>query len=46
MAMDFEGVEVNYIAGTPYVGADVKTYADPVEPGDGSRGVLPRRGTR
>jgi PQQ-dependent dehydrogenase (methanol/ethanol family) len=40
MAMDFEGLQVNYIAGTPYVGADVKTYADPVEPGDGSRGAF------
>ncbi len=40
MAMDFEGTEVNYIAGTPYVGANVKTYADPVDPGDGSRGAL------
>ena len=40
MSMDFEGVEVNYIAGTPYVGANVKTYADPVDPGDGSRGVF------
>ncbi len=38
MSMDFEATEVNYIAGTPYVGANVKMYADPVEPGDGSRG--------
>jgi glucose dehydrogenase len=38
--MDFEGVEANYIAGTPYVGANVKMYADPVEPGDGSRGAF------
>ncbi len=38
MAMDYEGVEVNYIAGTPYVGVNVKMYADPVDPGDGSRG--------
>jgi glucose dehydrogenase len=27
--MDFEGVEANYIAGTPYVGANVKIYAGP-----------------
>ena len=33
-------MEVNYIAGTPYVGANVKTYADPVDPGDGSRGAF------
>jgi PQQ-dependent dehydrogenase (methanol/ethanol family) len=26
LAMDFEGTEANYIAGTPYVGANVKTY--------------------
>ncbi|HYE15504.1 MAG TPA: methanol/ethanol family PQQ-dependent dehydrogenase [Pyrinomonadaceae bacterium] len=29
LCMDFEGVEVNYIAGTPYVGANVKMYAGP-----------------
>jgi PQQ-dependent dehydrogenase (methanol/ethanol family) len=40
MAMDYEGTEVNYIAGTPYIGANVKMYADPVEPGDGSRGAF------
>ncbi len=40
MSMDFEGVEVNYIAGTPYVGASTKYYADPKDPGDGSRGRL------
>jgi PQQ-dependent dehydrogenase (methanol/ethanol family) len=40
MSMDYEGVEVNYIAGTPYLGANVKMYADPVDPGDGSRGRL------
>jgi PQQ-dependent dehydrogenase (methanol/ethanol family) len=40
MSMDYEGVEASYIAGTPYVGANVKLYADPVEPGDGSRGAL------
>ncbi|MFN7984563.1 MAG: PQQ-dependent dehydrogenase, methanol/ethanol family [Vicinamibacterales bacterium] len=27
--MDYEGVEANYIAGTPYLGADVKMYAGP-----------------
>jgi lanthanide-dependent methanol dehydrogenase len=27
LTMDFEGVEANYIAGTPYVGANVKMYA-------------------
>jgi glucose dehydrogenase len=37
LAMDFEGVEANYIAGTPYLGANVKMYADPQEPG-GNRG--------
>jgi glucose dehydrogenase len=40
MSMDFEGIEANYVAGTPYVGAEVKMYADPVDPGDGSRGAL------
>jgi lanthanide-dependent methanol dehydrogenase len=40
MTMDYEGVEANYIAGTPYVGANVKLYADPVDPGDGSRGAF------
>lgn len=29
MCQDEEGVEVNYIAGTPYVGANVKMYAGP-----------------
>jgi PQQ-dependent dehydrogenase (methanol/ethanol family) len=29
LAMDHEGVEVNYIAGTPYVGANVKMYGGP-----------------
>ncbi len=32
LCMDFEGVEANYIAGTPYVGANVKMYGGP--PGD------------
>jgi PQQ-dependent dehydrogenase (methanol/ethanol family) len=35
VCMDEEGTEVNYIAGTPYVGANVKMYAGP---GDGHRG--------
>jgi PQQ-dependent dehydrogenase (methanol/ethanol family) len=29
LCMDFEGVEANYIAGTPYVGANVRMYAGP-----------------
>jgi len=29
LCMDVEGVEANYIAGTPYVGASVKMYAGP-----------------
>jgi lanthanide-dependent methanol dehydrogenase len=29
LCMDMEGVEANYIAGTPYVGANVKMYAGP-----------------
>src|SRR5918911_606411 len=29
LCMDFEGLEANYIAGTPYVGANVKMYAGP-----------------
>jgi PQQ-dependent dehydrogenase (methanol/ethanol family) len=29
LCMDYEGVEANYIAGTPYVGASVKMYAGP-----------------
>jgi lanthanide-dependent methanol dehydrogenase len=29
LCMDHEGVEANYIAGTPYVGANVKMYAGP-----------------
>ena len=28
-AMDYEGVEANYIAGTPYVGANVRMYGGP-----------------
>ena len=37
VCMDYEGVEANYIAGTPYVGASVRMYAGP---GDGRRGDL------
>src|SRR5581483_6075769 len=29
LCMDFEGVEANYIAGTPFVGANAKMYAGP-----------------
>jgi PQQ-dependent dehydrogenase (methanol/ethanol family) len=29
LCMDYEGVEANYISGTPYVGANVKMYAGP-----------------
>jgi PQQ-dependent dehydrogenase (methanol/ethanol family) len=29
LCMDFEGLEANYIAGTPYVGSNVKMYAGP-----------------
>ncbi|HYC58727.1 MAG TPA: methanol/ethanol family PQQ-dependent dehydrogenase [Thermoanaerobaculia bacterium] len=29
LCMDFEGVEANYIAGTPFVGANVKMYPGP-----------------
>jgi PQQ-dependent dehydrogenase (methanol/ethanol family) len=29
LSMDMEGVEANYIAGTPYVGANVKMFAGP-----------------
>ncbi|MFN2603108.1 MAG: methanol/ethanol family PQQ-dependent dehydrogenase [Gemmatimonadaceae bacterium] len=29
LCMDYEGVEANYIAGTPYVGANVKMYSGP-----------------
>ncbi len=35
LCMDYRGVETNYIAGTPYVGAEVVMYA---APGDGHRG--------
>jgi PQQ-dependent dehydrogenase (methanol/ethanol family) len=36
MTMDWEGVEANYIAGTPYIGVDSKFYAAP----GGKRGVF------
>lgn len=36
LAMDFEGVETGYIAGTPYLGAEVKMYAGP----GGNRGEI------
>jgi PQQ-dependent dehydrogenase (methanol/ethanol family) len=29
LCMDYEGMEANYIAGTPYVGANVRYYAGP-----------------
>jgi PQQ-dependent dehydrogenase (methanol/ethanol family) len=37
LSMDWESTEANYIAGTPYVGANVKMYGDPMEK-DGARG--------
>ena len=36
LCMDWQSVEVNYIAGTPYVGANVQMYAGP----GGNRGVF------
>ena len=36
LCMDEEGLEANYIAGTPYVGTNVKMYAGP----GGNRGVF------
>lgn len=36
LCMDYGAMEANYIAGTPYVGADVKMYAGP----GGNRGVF------
>jgi alcohol dehydrogenase (cytochrome c) len=36
LCMDFEGMEASYIAGTPYVGANVRYYAGP----GGHRGEL------
>jgi lanthanide-dependent methanol dehydrogenase len=40
LSMDFEETEVSYIAGTPYIGAHARFYADPVSPGDGSMGAF------
>jgi PQQ-dependent dehydrogenase (methanol/ethanol family) len=37
LSMDWESVETGYIAGTPYLGAEVRMYADPAEP-EGNRG--------
>jgi lanthanide-dependent methanol dehydrogenase len=36
LCMDYEGIEANYIAGTPYVGADVRMYSA----GGGHRGMF------
>jgi len=36
LCMDYKGVEANYIAGTPYVGAEVRMFAGP----GGHRGVF------
>jgi lanthanide-dependent methanol dehydrogenase len=36
LCMDWEGVEANYIAGTPFVGANVRMYAGP----GGNRGAF------
>jgi lanthanide-dependent methanol dehydrogenase len=36
LCMDWESMQTNYIAGTPFTGADVKMYAGP----GGNRGVL------
>jgi len=36
LCQDFEGTEVSYIEGTPYVGANVKMYAGP----GGNRGIF------
>ena len=36
LCMDYEGIEANYIAGTPYVGVDTKYYAGP----GGNRGFF------
>jgi PQQ-dependent dehydrogenase (methanol/ethanol family) len=37
LSMDWESIEAGYIAGTPFLGANVKMYADPAEK-DGNRG--------
>jgi glucose dehydrogenase len=39
LSMDFELTDANYIAGTPYIGANAKFYADPAAPGDGNLGA-------
>jgi glucose dehydrogenase len=36
LCMDWENLQVNYISGTPYVGADVRMFAGP----GGNRGVV------
>jgi lanthanide-dependent methanol dehydrogenase len=36
LCMEFQGVQANYIAGTPYVGSNVRMYAGP----GGNRGVF------
>jgi lanthanide-dependent methanol dehydrogenase len=36
LCMDYEGIEANYIAGTPYVGVNAKYYAGP----GGNRGLF------
>ena len=38
LCMDYEGLEANYIAGTPYIGASVRMYAAPGA--DSARGEL------
>jgi PQQ-dependent dehydrogenase (methanol/ethanol family) len=40
LSMDFQEAPINYIAGTPYMGADAKFYADPVSPGNGNLGAF------
>ena len=37
LSMDWESVEASYVAGTPYLGANVRMYPDPQEK-DGNRG--------
>ena len=36
LCMDYQGVQANYISGTPYVGANIKMYAGP----GGNRGAV------
>ena len=43
LCMDYEGIEANYIAGTPYVGANVSMYAGPGRPPRRVHGVGPGR---